>query len=160
MRLRGVISIYLAVIALLVVQALPAFQAADTTETVTKKAKKATKATKDAVADTSKKATAKSKKALETGTVKEPGSAAADTAKRTTGRAERAESSASGMTRTAPAKIVSDSEIAAAKASGKVWVNTQSGVYHKGGQWYGATKQGKFMTEEDAKNAGYHAAKK
>ena len=59
----------------------------------------------------------------------------------------------------APTKVVSDSEIAAAKASGKVWVNTDTGVYHKGGKWYGATKQGKFMAEDDAIKAGYHASK-
>ena len=58
-----------------------------------------------------------------------------------------------------PTKIVSDSEIAAAKASGKVWVNTDTGVYHKGGKWFGATKQGKFMTEDEAIKAGYHASK-
>jgi len=49
-------------------------------------------------------------------------------------------------------------EIAAAKASGKVWVNTESGVYHKSGRWYGKTKSGKFMTESDAKAAGYKPA--
>jgi hypothetical protein len=49
-------------------------------------------------------------------------------------------------------------EIAAAKASGKVWVNTESGVYHKSGRWYGKTKSGKFMTEADAKAAGYKPA--
>jgi hypothetical protein len=54
----------------------------------------------------------------------------------------------------------SDSEIAAAKASGKVWVNTDSGVYHKSGRWYGKTKAGKFMTESEAKAAGYKATKK
>ena len=58
-----------------------------------------------------------------------------------------------------PAKTVSDSEIASAKASGKVWVNTQTGVYHKEGKWYGATKQGKFMTEDEAVKAGYRASK-
>jgi hypothetical protein len=59
----------------------------------------------------------------------------------------------------APQKTVSDSEIAAAKATGKVWVNTDTGVYHKSGRWYGATKQGKFMTEQEATRAGYRAAK-
>jgi hypothetical protein len=49
-------------------------------------------------------------------------------------------------------------EIAADKASGKVWVNTESGVYHKSGRWYGKTKSGKFMTEAEAKAAGYKAA--
>ena len=52
----------------------------------------------------------------------------------------------------------SSQEIAAAKASGKVWVNTETGVYHKGGRWYGKTKAGKFMTEAEAKAAGYKEA--
>jgi hypothetical protein len=39
-----------------------------------------------------------------------------------------------------------------------VWVNTDSKVYHKGGRWYGKTKTGKFMTEDEAKAAGYRAA--
>jgi hypothetical protein len=39
-------------------------------------------------------------------------------------------------------------------------VNTSTGVYHKGGTWYGKTKQGKFMTEAEAKAAGYKAAQK
>ena len=54
----------------------------------------------------------------------------------------------------------SSPEIAAAKASGKVWVNTESRVYHKSGRWYGKTKTGKFMTESEAKAAGYKAAQK
>jgi hypothetical protein len=49
----------------------------------------------------------------------------------------------------------SDSEIAGARASGKVWVNLDSGIYHKNGRWYGKTKNGKFMTEAEAKAAGY-----
>ena len=59
----------------------------------------------------------------------------------------------------APVKNASDTEIQAAKSSGKVWVNTDSGVYHKGGKWFGATKQGKFMTEQEAVKAGYRPAK-
>lgn len=55
----------------------------------------------------------------------------------------------------AAAGAASSQEIAAAKASGKVWVNTESGVYHKSGRWYGKTKSGKFMTEAEAKAAGY-----
>jgi hypothetical protein len=61
--------------------------------------------------------------------------------------------------RSTRANTVSASDISAAKASGKVWVNNESRVYHKSRQWYGATKQGKFMTEQEAKQAGYRAAK-
>jgi hypothetical protein len=58
-----------------------------------------------------------------------------------------------------------EQEIADAKAKGLVWVNTKKKVYHKEGVFYGKTKRGKFMAEEDAKKAGYreaneHAAKK
>jgi hypothetical protein len=59
-----------------------------------------------------------------------------------------------------PSGSASESEIAAAKASGKVWVNLDSGVYHKGGRWYGKTKNGKFMTVDEATKAGYKAAKR
>jgi hypothetical protein len=50
-------------------------------------------------------------------------------------------------------------EIADAKSKGLVWVNTSTKVYHKEGQFYGNTKQGKFMTEADAQKAGYRAEK-
>jgi hypothetical protein len=55
---------------------------------------------------------------------------------------------------------VSSADIAAAKASHKVWVNLDTGIYHKGGRWYGKTKNGKFMTVDDAKKAGYKPAKR
>ena len=51
-------------------------------------------------------------------------------------------------------------EIASAKARGKVWVNLDSGVYHKSGRWYGKTKNGKFMSEAEAKQAGYRESKR
>lgn len=42
-----------------------------------------------------------------------------------------------------------------------VWVNTASKAYHlPGSRWYGKTKHGKYMTEEDARKAGYHPAGK
>jgi hypothetical protein len=61
-------------------------------------------------------------------------------------------------TKAAATPAASDPEIAAAKSSGKVWVNLDSKVYHKSGRWYGKTKSGKFMTEDEAKAAGYKAA--
>ncbi len=44
---------------------------------------------------------------------------------------------------------------------GMVWVNTDSPdkIYHvEGSRWYGKTKEGKWMSEADAKRDGYHAA--
>jgi hypothetical protein len=49
-------------------------------------------------------------------------------------------------------------DIADAKAKGMVWVNTNTKVYHKDGEFYGKTKKGKFMAEDDAKKAGFRAA--
>ena len=47
-----------------------------------------------------------------------------------------------------------------APGSGMVWVNLDSGVYHKEGtRYYGKTKNGKYMSEADALKAGYRAAK-
>ncbi len=41
-----------------------------------------------------------------------------------------------------------------------VWVNTETHVYHKeGSRWYGKTKKGKYMTEQDAMKEGDHADK-
>jgi hypothetical protein len=42
---------------------------------------------------------------------------------------------------------------------GQVWVNTETGVYHREGSlFYGTTRKGKYMTEQDAKQAGYKPA--
>jgi len=43
----------------------------------------------------------------------------------------------------------------------KVWVNTNSGIYWcPGSRWYGKTKQGKYMSECEAIEAGYRPAYK
>ena len=43
---------------------------------------------------------------------------------------------------------------------GMVWVNLDSGIYHReGDRWYGKTKHGKFMSEADAQKAGYRVSK-
>jgi hypothetical protein len=132
--LSKVASTVMAVIGLVVVLPLHAAQDEDASKTVTKRAKKPAKDATSNAATT------------ETNTTNKP-------VEKTKGTDTPKEA------KSAPAKTVSESEISAAKADGKVWVNTASGVYHKGGQWYGATKQGKFMTEQEAKQAGYKAAK-
>jgi len=44
-------------------------------------------------------------------------------------------------------------------APGQVWVNTRSGKYWRpGSRYYGKTKQGKFMSEQEAKAAGFQPA--
>jgi hypothetical protein len=68
-------------------------------------------------------------------------------------------SSTSGTKKASDRPAPSAEEIADAKSKGLVWVNLSTHVYHKQGPLYGRTKRGKFMTEEDAKKAGYRLAK-
>jgi Ni/Co efflux regulator RcnB len=63
---------------------------------------------------------------------------------------------------TKPAKGVPTPQAAQAAGggAGKVWVNTETHVYHKeGSKWYGRTKKGKYLSEQDAINEGDKAAK-
>jgi competence protein ComEA len=71
---------------------------------------------------------------------------------------------ASGAARTASEKTPpapsEDTPARTPPAKGMVWVNTDSGVYHKeGDRWYGKTKEGKWMNQADADKAGYREAK-
>ena len=82
-----------------------------------------------------------------------PGSAQAPAAKPT----DQAKSgTAKKVVEAAPAPTEKD--IADAKSKGMVWVNTNTKVYHKDGEFYGKTKKGKFMAEDEAKKAGFRAA--
>jgi hypothetical protein len=74
--------------------------------------------------------------------------------------APAAKTPAKTASKAAATPTATDPQIASAKSSGMVWVNTDSGIYHKGGRWYGKTKTGKFMSEADAKAAGYKASEK
>jgi hypothetical protein len=62
----------------------------------------------------------------------------------------------------APAKGTSTQTATKAPAPGgghgKVWVNTETHVYHKeGSRFYGTTKKGKYMTEAEAIKEGNKA---
>ena len=67
-------------------------------------------------------------------------------------------------TSASPAPQAASSPTTAAAAdesasSTKVWVNGKSNVYHcPGARWYGATQNGRYMTESAAKAAGNRAA--
>lgn len=51
-------------------------------------------------------------------------------------------------------------EAKVAPKKGMVWVNTESKIFHvEGDRWYGKTKKGEFMTEEDAIKAGARKSK-
>jgi len=53
-----------------------------------------------------------------------------------------------------------DMNSSSASSMDKVWVNTRSGKYFRPGQeWYGRTRNGLYMTETEAIQRGYRAAK-
>ena len=100
-------------------------------------------------ANTTKSRKKKAKEADTSSTAAAPAAAPANTAKAPSKSAAAPENSPG----------VSAADISRAQTSGMVWVNTESGVYHKSGRYYGKTKQGKFMSESDAKKAGYRESK-
>ena len=78
--------------------------------------------------------------------------------------ASKSTEAASSAKSSAPASSSKSSEASTPRqpppAKGMVWVNTATKVYHyEGDKWYGNTKEGKYMTEDDAIKAGYRASK-
>lgn len=74
--------------------------------------------------------------------------------------AQAAPAPAAKTAKPAAAPAPSAADIANAKSKNLVWANLNTKVYHYStDSTYGTTKNGKFMTEADAKTAGYRAAK-
>ena len=75
--------------------------------------------------------------------------------------AAQAPASSGSSSRSQAAGGTSKSQPAPAAGSGQVWVNLDTKIYHReGDRWYGKTKNGKYMSEQDAIAAGYRAAKR
>jgi hypothetical protein len=52
-----------------------------------------------------------------------------------------------------------DAHVSVGNPGVTVWVNTKSGVYHcSNTRWYGNTKSGQYMTQEEAQSKGYRPA--
>lgn len=72
----------------------------------------------------------------------------------------RSAPSATSTSAVAPVEEATNPE-APGGGHGQVWVNTEIGVYHREGSvFYGTTRKGKYMTEQDARQAGYKPAPK
>jgi hypothetical protein len=90
--------------------------------------------------------------AAKTGTAA-PAPAAAPAAKSNTATPAPAAAPAHGSSKASTANMAQ----APGGGPGMVWVNTPTNIYHcPGSQYYGKTKQGKYMTEAQAKAAGAH----
>ena len=119
----------------------------------------ASKPKKETAAKTAETKPAKTEKAAKSSSSSKSSAAAAPAAAApaSTGAPGPGPATHSTASKSAPAPDVAARP---APAKGMVWVNTATKVYHyEGDQWYGKTKDGKYMTEQDAIKAGYRASK-
>ena len=156
MKLRQIVSVGVAASFLMLVEALPARQTEENPQPPAKTEKKKHKKPKKEAGENA--GAARTAVPAETPQTAPPVTQPPVAPKNVPKNVPKSVPPANSALRAAP--TVSQNEIAAARARGDVWVNTQTGVYHKSGRWYGATKEGKFMSEQDAVRAGYHAAKR
>lgn len=108
-----------------------------------------------------------SKAGISAGTIKKiaplvivSGGAAAASAKALPSASQPSPITPSQPVRTVPSQANVSPASQGSPGPGMVWVNLNSGVYHySSSQFYGKTKNGKYMSEADAVKAGYHPAK-
>ena len=73
-------------------------------------------------------------------------------------RHRRGSATTTAPTTTTPTNNATTPAVAAGGGNGQVWVNTKTHVYHtQGSRWYGKTKGGKYMTEQQAIQEGDRA---
>lgn len=88
------------------------------------------------------------------------GTAAAASESKRNANIKEAQPQSSPESPSPPPKTTSAATSQGTPGPGTVWVNLDSGIYHRSGtRYYGKTKNGKYMSEADAVKAGYHAAK-
>lgn len=109
-----------------------------------------------------------SKAGLSVGTIKKiaplvtviGGPAAAESNKASSSASQSSPATPSQPVPTSSVKVTPAAASQGTPGPGMVWVNVSSGVYHySGSQFYGKTKNGKYMSEAEAVKAGYHPAK-